>query len=90
MLENLLADHQAHTYSSCIVIFGALDLAEEFEELVHFFLRDASSFVDDIDSEYLLAVFILRSNLDLLALGELQSILCQVDQDLLEVDLIAE
>ena len=90
VLENLLADLQAHTYSICVVFFGALDLAEQFEERVHFFLLDAPSFVDDVDAEDLPTVFILGPDLDLFALGELQSILCQVDQDLLEVDLVAE
>ena len=89
MLENFLTDLQAHTYSIGIVFFCALDLAEQFEERVHFFLLDAPSFVDDVDSEDLPAVFILGPDLDLFALGELQSILCQVDQDLLEVDLVA-
>ena len=89
MLENFLADLQAHTYSIGVVFFCALNLAEKFEEFVHFFLLDAPSFVDDIDSENLPAIFILGPNFYRLARRELQSILCQVDQDLLEVNLVA-
>ena len=81
---------QAHTDSIKIVLLGALDFAKKLLERDHLFHFDAFSFVSYIDCEYLLGPVVLSFYFDLYFWWELQSILNEIDQDLFQMNLIAD
>ena len=82
-LNQILTDHQAHTYAFMVHFGGPLQLAKQLEELGDVLRLNTFAVVYDADSEHLLRIVVRGYNLNSATHGELKRILDQVYQNLL-------
>ena len=89
MINDPLANGQAHAYALFIHISCLAQLAKHFEELVHIFSTNTAAAINHPNLEKLFLIIVLSLQCDMLLITEFEGILCQVDEHLLQSNLIA-
>jgi fructose-specific component phosphotransferase system IIB-like protein len=90
ILENFLANVQAHTEPFFVDVYSAGQLAKGFEELFLIFWFNAFARVDDSDNEHLCLVVVGRLHYDGAFVRKFKCVFHQVDQHLLKPDLVTQ
>ena len=87
--DEVLANHEAHTNALAVYFSSSLEFAKETKKLGQIFLKDSLASVFDMHSEHLLIGVVGCNDAHRASDRELESILCQIDQDLLQTEVVS-
>ena len=90
MVNDPLADGQAHTYTLLVHVSCLLQLAKHTEELVHIFRFNTAAAINYPYFQKLILFIVLGLYRDMLLVAEFEGILCQVDEHLLQSNMISD
>ena len=90
LINDQLADGQAHADALNVVLSCPSQLAEELEELVHIVCMDSPTLIDHTHAKKFFSFVIVGLQRHWLPVAELESVLRQVNEYLLEANLIAD
>ena len=90
ILDNLLADCESHAEAVGVWIFGSLHLPEQCEQLLHLIQLYSLACVANLNLQLLSIVVVGSLNLDVPFVGKFERVFCEINEDLLQSDLIAD